>query len=123
MFQECLIEEALMVEISGSGKDELVDTAYEARESRSLFSPILYKRIQLQQEQQQQQETQQQPQEQQLHQHQLSVVVGRGGAAHAAPPSPAFHAVPPPSVASEEEGCDALSLVRRDSQEDSPNGV
>lgn len=112
-----------MVEISGSDKDELVDTAYEARESRNLFSPVLYKRIQLQQQQEEQQSVQQQPPEQQLHQHQLSVVVGRGSAAYAAPPSPAFHAVPPPSAISKEEACDPLALTRRESQEDSPNGV
>nr|XP_027210457.1 uncharacterized protein LOC113803843 [Penaeus vannamei] len=119
--EECQIEEALMVEISGSDKDELVDTAYEARESRNLFSPVLYKRIQLQQQQEEQQSVQQQPPEQQLHQHQLSVVVGRGSAAYAAPPSPAFHAVPPPSAISKEEACDPLALTRRESQEDSPN--
>lgn len=109
-----------MVEISGSDKDELVDTAYEARESRNLFSPVLYKRIQ---QQEQQQSVQQQSPEQQVHQHQLSVVVGRGSAAYAAPPSPAFHAVPSPSATSKEEACDALALTRRESQEDSPNGV
>ncbi|XP_064115048.1 uncharacterized protein LOC135221153 [Macrobrachium nipponense] len=114
--EECQIEEALTFELSGIGsKSELVDTAYEARESRSMFLPQLSSL----------QQCHQFEQEQQVHQH--SVVVGRGdvgmgSGSHSSYPYPAaspFHHLPPPGPRSQGDGCDISTLSQQDSHEDS----
>ncbi|XP_045598841.2 uncharacterized protein [Procambarus clarkii] len=117
----CQIEEALTLEVLGSAKDELVDTAYEARENRNLFSPLPYTHSQYQSQ------LEQQHHQQQLHQkHQHSVVVGRGSSGSGSgvcplysPSSPSHQ--PPHEPRSEADGCDVDALSRRDSHRDSLN--
>ncbi|XP_042219628.1 uncharacterized protein LOC121864607 isoform X2 [Homarus americanus] len=122
--EDCQIEEALNREVSGATRDELIDSAYEARENRNLFSPLPFTHVQCQYQQEQQQSQQQQ---QQQHQHQYSVVVGRGdsdvggGACSLYPSSSLLQHLPPPGPRSEGDGCDVNALPRRDSHRDSLN--
>ncbi|XP_068228338.1 uncharacterized protein [Palaemon carinicauda] len=119
--EECQIEEALTLELSDFGsKGELVDTAYEAQESRSMFLPHLNALHQYSPCHQQ---------EQQVHQH--SVVVGRrgdvgmGSRSHSFYPFAAaspFHHLPPPGPRSQGDGCDVSTLSQQDSHEDSVTG-
>lgn len=115
--QECLIEEALILEVSDATKDESIDTAYEARETRSLVSPVSYTHHHYQYQKEQQQHWQ----------NQQSVVVGRGdtgigsGSYSPYPPNSQLQ-LPPPGPRSEGDGCDVSALSCCDSHRDSLNG-
>lgn len=113
--EECQIEEALTVEVSGASRDDLVDTAYEARENRNLFSPVPYTHLQCQCQQEQQQ--------QQQHQHSVvlgrgSLVAGSGQCSLYSPSSPSHH---PPGPRSEGDGCDMNAISLHESRKDSLN--
>ncbi|KAK7086619.1 hypothetical protein SK128_026148 [Halocaridina rubra] len=121
--EACQIEEALLLEVSGAScRSELVDTAYEARETRSMYTPLMSNQQQHQYPHQQQQSVH--------HRHQHSVVVGRGdvgiggSGSHSVYPfssSPSHHHLPPPGPRSQGDGCDISTLSERDPMEESVN--
>lgn len=100
--QDCQIEASLISEVSGTHHDELVDTAYEAKETRTFLITGT-----------------QTPQENQL---QHSVVVGRSDTSLKSQVFPMTPYLPPPGPRPRGDGCDDDALSRRSSNQDSLNG-
>lgn len=98
-----MIEASLILEVSGTRHDDMVDTAYEAKETRALLTPAA-----------------QALQEKQLQQ---SLLVGYSDTDVKSQVFPITPCLPPPGPRPRGDGCDDDALSRRSSNQDSLNGI